>query len=108
MVLPKKVSGYSTNGDVSGQCFLVYTDIIADSVVGESSANFLEMVPMKYLNHETDYVPFHLSYKKVQVSMLSDISIMLRYLDGRPVEFDHTDSPLLVIQLHFRRRPITA
>ena len=97
-------NGVAVPRRIPRRTMFVYTDIVADSVVGDSSVPILALVQLGDGTY-TDFVPIHLNYHKVKVTQLNEISIKLMDISGGPIEFDQPEGDV-VIELHFRRRTI--
>lgn len=85
-------------------CILVYTDFIKESLVGDTSAPLLRMLPM-HRGKRGDYVSyecFPLQFKEVLSKEISSIRIVLRDDSGRELPFMNTGR--VVLTLEFREK----
>lgn len=82
--------------------FMVYTDIISSTTVGDKETPLLRVVPVKEGHWKTQHVNFdNIQYIPVSMSIISNISIYIYTDFGKPVPF--TDGRTIVT-LDFRNK----
>ena len=84
---PKKIS-----------CIYVYTDIIEPSYLGEQSVNLLDIIPMQHMQSKKGALSL---FKRINKTILDDISIRLTDQDGDGIPFANDVATSIV--LHFKR-----
>ena len=85
---------------------LVYTDIVTDTVIGDTTASLLAVLPLPAIQAPTKFTPSQLAYHRVKVKQLTDISIKLADLNAKEIEFDGLTEAIVLVELHFRRVPV--
>ena len=84
---PKKIS-----------CIHVYTDIIEPTYLGEQSVHLLDIIPMQHMMSKRGTLTL---FKRVNKTVIDDISIRLTDQEGNAIPFADDVSVSLV--LHFKR-----
>ena len=87
-------------------CILVYTDIVTDTVIGDTNASLLAVLPLPAQQSPTKFTPSQLAYHRVKVKQLTAISIKLADLYANELKFDGETDTIVLIELHFRRVPV--
>ena len=85
---------------------MVYTDIVTDTVIGDSTASLLAVLPLPIKRAPTKFTPVQLAYHRVKIKQLTDISIKLSDLNGKDIKFDGLGETIVLVELHFRRVPV--
>lgn len=87
---------------------MVYTDIVTDTVIGDTTASLLAVLPLPVKRAPTKFTPAQLAYHRVKVKQLTDISIKLMDLNGKDIQFDGITQfdTIVLVELYFRRVPV--
>jgi len=85
-------------------CFLIFTDFIEDSFVGDSQVSLLRAVPFNEIqqNNVMSFQCYPFQYKKVVLREIPSIRILITDDTGRKIRFQNRGRVFLT--LHFRPR----
>ena len=85
---------------------LVYTDIVTDTVIGDTTASLLAVLSVPAKQSLTKFTPSQFAYHRVKVKQLTDLSIKLADLYANELKFDGETDTIVLIELDFRRVPV--
>ena len=90
------------NGGV--HCLYIYSDIVGYQLVGDSKSRLLKVIPVEGEQGNTVFKSFnHLTYVPVETKEFDQISIDIRDVAGRKIQFQRGR---VIVNLHFRARQL--